>query len=147
MRVLPEITAGDHEVGLCGPEDVVDGSGGQHLPHGFVDDFLVLATAHRHRAQEAHGEHLLQERVCGNAKTFKCPRRCRRCKHATSHTAGLCTHLWRSGPLGRIYQRCLPSLSVEHSSSVSPNGFVRLPGRTEKHVHTHTPKKINEENN
>lgn len=66
MLVLPEITAGDHEVGFCGPEDVVDGSGRQHLPHGFVDDLLVLAAAHRHRAQEAHGENLLQERVCGN---------------------------------------------------------------------------------
>lgn len=61
---LPEITAGDHEVGLCGPEDVVDGPGCQHLPHGFVDDLLALAAAHRHRAQEAYGEHLLQEGVC-----------------------------------------------------------------------------------
>lgn len=66
---VPEITAGDHEVGLCGPEDVVDGSGRQHLPHGFVDDLLVLATAHCHRAQEAHGEHLLQEGVYGNTQT------------------------------------------------------------------------------
>lgn len=65
---VPEITAGDHEVGLCGPEDVVDGSGRQHLPHGFVDDLLVLATAHRHRAQEAHGEHLLQEGVYGKTR-------------------------------------------------------------------------------
>lgn len=69
MRVLPDITAGDHEVGLCGPEDVVDGSRRQHLPHGFVDDLLVLATAHRHRAQEAHGKHLLQERVYGKRQT------------------------------------------------------------------------------
>lgn len=57
-------------MGLCGPEDVVDGSGRQHLPHGFVDDLLVLATAHRHRAQEAHGEHLLQEGVYTNRQTL-----------------------------------------------------------------------------
>lgn len=54
-------------MGLGGPEDVVDGSGGQHLPHGLVDDLLILAAAHRHRAQEAHDEHLLQEGVCGEA--------------------------------------------------------------------------------
>lgn len=63
---LPEATAGDHEVGLCGPEDVVYGSGSQHLPHGLIDDLLIVATAHRHRPQEAHGEHLLQEGVCGS---------------------------------------------------------------------------------
>lgn len=58
-------------MGLRGPEDVVDGSGRQHLPHGFVDNLLVLATAHRHRAQEAHGEHLLQEGVYGNTQTLR----------------------------------------------------------------------------
>lgn len=63
LRVVPETAAGDHEVGLCGPEDVVDGSGSQHLPHGLVDHFLIVATAHRHGAQEAHDEHLLQEGV------------------------------------------------------------------------------------
>lgn len=93
MGVLPEITAGDHEVGLCSLEDVVDGSGRQHLPHGFVDDLLVLATAHRHRAQEAHSKHLLQEGVYGNRQT-SCAHRCWHCKQVTSHTAG------RSGPLG-----------------------------------------------
>lgn len=67
--VLPEAAAGDHEVRLCGPEDVVDGAGGQHLPHGLVDHLLVVAAAHGHGAQEAHGEHLLQEGVCGEDKT------------------------------------------------------------------------------
>lgn len=65
----PEATAGDHEVGLGGPEDVVDGSGRQHLPHGLVDHLLIVAAAHRHRALEAHGKNLLQEGVCGNVQT------------------------------------------------------------------------------
>lgn len=55
-------------MGLCGPEDVMDGSGSQHLPHGFIDDLLVLATAYRHRAQEAHLKYLLQEGVCRNTQ-------------------------------------------------------------------------------
>lgn len=57
-------------MGLCGPEDVVDGSSGKHLPHGFIDDLLVIATSHSHWAQEAHDKHLLQEGVChGNEQT------------------------------------------------------------------------------
>ena len=74
--ILPEITAGDHEVGLCGPEDVVDGPGGQHLPHGLIDHLLVVATANRHGAQEANSEYLLQEGVCRDAKTITQPLNC-----------------------------------------------------------------------
>lgn len=93
IQVLPEITAGDHEVGLCGPEDVVDGSGGQHLPHGFVDDLLVLAAAHCHRAKEAHGEHLLQEGVYGNAQTL-CAHKDIGAVNMRRHTRQVYEHAW-----------------------------------------------------
>lgn len=74
-------------MGLGGPEDVVDGSGGQHLPHGLVDDLLILAAAHRHRAQEAHDEHLLQEGVCGQTSTHTQTRQCD--KHSGTHVGEL----------------------------------------------------------
>lgn len=69
MKILPETTAGDHEVRLCGPEDVVNGSSSQHLPHGLIDDLLIVATANRHGAQEAYNKYLLQEGICGNVQT------------------------------------------------------------------------------
>lgn len=51
-------------MGLGGPEDVVDGTGSQHLSHGLVDDLLIVATANGHGAKKAHSENLLQEGVC-----------------------------------------------------------------------------------
>lgn len=91
-------------MGLCGPEDVMDGPGRQHLPHGFVDDLLVLATAHRHRAQEAHGKHLLQERVYGNTQVL-CAHKDIGAVNMQCHKRQDIEHLRRSGPLGCIYER------------------------------------------
>lgn len=69
-------------MGLCGPEDVVDGSCSQHLPHGLVDDLLIVPTAHRHWAQETHGEYLLQEGVCGKTRNHHPPMQgCQHYKH------------------------------------------------------------------
>lgn len=53
-------------MGLCGPEDVVDGSSSQHLPHGLINDLWIIATANRHGAQETYNKHLLQEGICEN---------------------------------------------------------------------------------
>lgn len=85
VNILPEAAAGDHEVRLCGLEDVVDGSGGQHLPRGLIDHLLIVATAHCHGAQEAHDKHLLQEGVCKNIQTSKS-------KIASTGNAGTQTH-------------------------------------------------------
>lgn len=57
----PQAIAGDHQMGLGGLEDVMDGSGCQHLPHSLVDDLLRVARAHSHGAQEAHGKNLLHQ--------------------------------------------------------------------------------------
>lgn len=45
------------------PEDVVDGSGGQDLPHGLGDDVGRLGGFHLHGAQEANDEELVKDRV------------------------------------------------------------------------------------
>lgn len=36
--LILEAVAGDQQVRFCHPEDVVDGSGCQDLPHGLRDD-------------------------------------------------------------------------------------------------------------
>lgn len=56
-------------MGLCGPEDVVDGSSSQHLPHGFIDHLLIVPAANGHGALEAHNEYLLQEGICRDIQT------------------------------------------------------------------------------
>lgn len=67
--VVPEAAAGHHQVGLCGPEDVVDGSSSQHLPHGFIDHLLIVPAANGHGALETHNKHLLQEGICRDIQT------------------------------------------------------------------------------
>lgn len=66
---VPETAAGDHEMGLCGSEDVVDGSSCQHLSHGLIDHLLGLSRTHRHGAQEPHRKHLLQQGVYTHTQT------------------------------------------------------------------------------
>lgn len=66
MRTLGfvlEAVAGDQQVRLGHPEDVVDGSGRQDLPHGLRDDVSRLGAPHLHGAQEAHDEELVQDGV------------------------------------------------------------------------------------
>lgn len=50
-------------MGLCHPEDVVDGSGCQDLPHGLRDDVCRLGGLHLHGAQEASDEELVEDGV------------------------------------------------------------------------------------
>lgn len=45
------------------PEDVVDGSGCQDLPHGLGDYVGRLGAPHLHGAQEAHDEELVEDGV------------------------------------------------------------------------------------
>lgn len=58
-------------MGLGHPEDVVDGSGRQDLPHRLIDDIRVLCGLHFHRSQETHDEQLVQDGVCENPELHK----------------------------------------------------------------------------
>ncbi len=139
-------------MGLGGPEDVVDGSGSKHLPHCLIDDLLIVATANCHWTQEAHNKYLLQKWVCGKHAVLTHTQRFQHHKNSRTDTKETqYTHLEekKNKGTGRSIQwgyarahhyvafikgKLLPSLSVEQSSSVSPNGFVRLSGREHKHT-------------
>lgn len=58
-------------MGLGHPEDVVDGSGSQDLPHGLRDDIHWLDSLHLHGAQEANDKELVEDRVYAAQKTEK----------------------------------------------------------------------------
>lgn len=62
--LLLQAVTGDKQVRLGHPEDVVDGSGGQDLPHCLVDDIWVLCGLHFHGTQETHDEELVQDGIC-----------------------------------------------------------------------------------
>lgn len=63
LRFILEAVAGDQQVRLGHPEDVVDGSGCHDLPHGLGDDVSRLGAPHLHGAQEAHDEELVEDGV------------------------------------------------------------------------------------
>lgn len=50
-------------MGLSHPEDVVDGSGSQDLPHGLINYICILSGFHLHGAEEAHNKELMQDRI------------------------------------------------------------------------------------
>lgn len=60
---LLQAVAGHQQVRLGHPEDVVDGSGRQDLPHGLRDDVCRLGCPHLHGAQEANDEELMKDGV------------------------------------------------------------------------------------
>lgn len=62
--VLLQAVAGDKQMWFGHPEDVVDGSSRQDLPHCLVDDIRVLCGLHFHGSQETHDEELVQDGVC-----------------------------------------------------------------------------------
>lgn len=70
-----------------------------------------------------------------------CTRRRQRCKHATSHTAGLWTHLRRSGPLGCIYERRVLTVTFCWTLIVRFSKWICASVRRNRNTRTHT--KIN----
>lgn len=63
ITFILEAVTGDQQVWFGHPEDVVDGSGCQDLPHGLGDDVCRLSSPHLHGAQEANDEELVEDRV------------------------------------------------------------------------------------
>lgn len=45
---VPQVLAGDHEVGFSHAEDVVDGPSSQHLSHGFINHLARLVGLNSH---------------------------------------------------------------------------------------------------
>lgn len=58
---VPQVPAGDHEMGFSHPEYVVNGTSSQHLSHSFINHLTCLIWLNSHRSQKPDDEHLLQE--------------------------------------------------------------------------------------
>lgn len=64
---VPQSLTGDHQMGFCHTEDVVNSPGRQNLSHRFINHFSRVVCFNCHWSQKPNYKHLLQKRICKRA--------------------------------------------------------------------------------
>lgn len=64
---VPQHLTGDHQMGFCHTEDVMNSPCRQHLSHRLINHFGSVVCFNCHRSQKPNYKHLLQKRICKRA--------------------------------------------------------------------------------